>query len=49
VIENPGGPNNGNDPYVPIDDYYGLFALLLCGCVIFWYRNKASKLVRVKA
>lgn len=49
VIENPGGPNNGTDPYVPIDDYYGLFALLLCAGVIFWYRMKANKLVGVKA
>jgi hypothetical protein len=49
IIETPGNPGGGNDPYVPIDDYYGLFALLLCGGVIFWYRNKANKLVRVKA
>lgn len=47
VIENPGGPNNGTDPYVPIDDYYGLFALLLCGGVIFWYRQKVNKLVKI--
>lgn len=49
VIETPGAPGGGTDPYVPIDDYYGLFALLLCGGVIFWYRNKQSKLVKVKA
>lgn len=49
VIEAPGSPGGGGDPYVPIDDYYGLFALLLCGTVLFWYRNKQSKLVKVKA
>lgn len=49
IIETPGNPGGGSDPYVPIDDYYGLFALLLCGGVIFWYRQKANKLVKVKA
>lgn len=49
VESTPGSPGGGSDPYVPIDDYYGLFALLLCGGVIFWYRNKANKLVAVKA
>lgn len=48
VESSPGSPNNGSDPYVPIDDYYGLFALLLCAGIIFWYRMKANKLITVK-
>lgn len=50
IVEAPGSPGGGGgDPFVPIDDYYGLFALLLCSGVIYWYRMKASKLVGVKA
>lgn len=48
VESGPPGPGGGGDPFVPIDDYYGLFALLLCAGVVFWYRNKTNKLVGVK-